>query len=301
MDRFSALQLFIRVVDCGSFTHAARELGLGQPAVSKQVAALEAHLGTSLLKRTSRGLQPTAAGQDLYAAAVRLLGDLEETESRILRGSGSPTGRVRVAIPPAMGPLYITPRLPAFLARFPHLAVELSVSERHVDLVQEGIDVALRVGALHDSSWLVRRIGSLRASTVATPEYLARQGTPAHPAELRRHALVSVRLQGALLPWKFKGQDGVFSLEPAGRITVNDSENVRAAVLAGLGIGHDSTALFEADLRAGKVVRILTDFAPDPVPIQAVCAVGRRMPQRVRVFVEFLADLCAAEPSLRLE
>lgn len=302
MDRFSALQLFVRVVDGGSFTQAARELGLGQPAVSKQVAMLEAHLGTSLLKRTSRGLHPTAAGQELYDAAVRILGDLEDAESRIVRGSVSPAGQVRVAIPPMLGQTYIIPRLPAFLAEFPQLSVELSVSERRVDLIKEGLDVALRVGVLDDSSLVVRRIGSLRTSTVATPEYLTRHGVPAHPSELlRRHALVAVRLQGALLPWKFKTKDGGLSFEPAGRLVLNDSENVRAAVLAGIGIGHDSTALFAADLRAGRVLPLLTDFAPEPVPIQAVCVAGRRVPQRLRVFIDFLAALCADEPSLRLD
>jgi DNA-binding transcriptional LysR family regulator len=300
MDRFSALQLFVRVVDSGSFTKAAREFGIGQPAVSKQIAALEARLGTALLNRTSRGLHPTAAGHQFYDLAIRVLADLDDGESRIGRGSVSPTGTIRAAIPPALGPRYIVPRLPAFLAAYPDIAVELSVSERQVDLIGEGIDVALRIGALDDSRLAVRRIGSLPTSTVATPDYLARHGTPADPAALRDHALIAVRLHGAPLAWRFKGEDGGFAFDPAGRITVNDAENVRAAVLAGLGIAHDSTALFEADLRAGTVVAILADFAPDPPPIQAVCPTGRRMPQRLRLFIDFLAEMCAAEPSLRL-
>jgi LysR family transcriptional regulator for bpeEF and oprC len=292
--------MFVRVVDCGSFTQAAGELGLGQPAVSKQVAALEARLGTTLLNRTSRGLHPTEAGRDLYDAASRLLGDLEEVESRIGRGSASPAGLVRVAIPPALGPMYIIPRLPAFLAEYPDISLELSVSERHVDLVKEGIDVALRIGSLDDSSLVARRIGSVRTSTVATPGYLAQYGVPTEVAQLHDHSLISVRLHGAFHRWKFKGQDGSVSLEPGGRIRLNDADNVRAAVLAGLGIGHDLTVLFEEELRSGRLVGILQDFAPDPIPVHAVLASGRKMPRRLRVFVAFLAEMCASEPGLRL-
>lgn len=301
MDRFASLQVFIRVVDRGSFTQAAHELGLGQPAVSKQVAALEARLGTQLLNRTSRGLHLTAAGQDFYDAAVRLLGELEEAETRVARGSTSPAGLVRVAVPPALGGMYIVPRLPAFFGRFPDVTVELSVGERRVDLVKEGFDLAFRVGRLGDSSLVARRIGSMRISTVATPGYLARHGTPADPAELRNHNLVTPLLRGATADWHFQGPEGPFSLEPSGNIRSNDAGDQRAAVLAGLGIGRGPTALFAADLRAGTVVGILDDFAPAPLPIHVVYASGRRVPGRLRVVIDFLAEICAAEPSLSLE
>jgi LysR family transcriptional regulator for bpeEF and oprC len=300
MDRFSSLQVFLRVVDRGSFTQAARELGLGQPAVSKQVAALEARLGAQLLNRSSRGLHPTAAGQDLYDSALRLLEDLDEAETRVTRGNTSPAGLVRVAVPPALAGMHVVPRLPAFFARYPDVTVELSVAERRVDLVKEGFDVAFRVGTLSDSSLVARRIGSLHAGTFASPGYLARHGTPALPADLRRHNLVTGQLQGATATWHFQGPDGPFSLEPSGNIRSNDAGDQRAAVLAGLGIGHGPAALFDADLRAGTVVNILQDFAPAPLPIHAIHASGRRIPSRLRVVTDFLAEVCAAEPSLRI-
>lgn len=300
VDRFSSLQLFVRVIERGSFTHVGRELGIGQPAVSKQIAALEARLGTQLLSRTSRGLQPTAAGQDLYESALRILGELEEAEGRIGRKNINPTGLVRLATPPALGRMYLIPRLPGFFARYPDVSIDLSVAERRVDLVRDGIDIALRVGALADSTLIARKIGDLHMTIVATPAYLTRYGSPSSPTDLRSHNLVVGQTQGATQPWKFNGPDGPFLLEPEGNIRSNDAEDQRAAVLAGLGIGYAGRAMFEADLRAGTVVPILEDFAPDPSPIHVLCASGRRMPQRFRIVIDFLAAMCADEPALRL-
>jgi LysR family transcriptional regulator for bpeEF and oprC len=300
MDRFSALQLFVRVVDTGSFTQAARESDLGQPAVSKQIAALETRFGTPLLNRTSRGLTPTVAGQDLYESAVRVLSDLDETESRIGRGSASPAGLVRFATPPALVRMFVIPRLPDFLAKFPDVSVELSVSERHVDLVRDGIDVAMRVGNLSDSGLVVRRIGSLHTCTVATPAYLAAHGTPADPDALYAHRLVMAHYQGATMPWQFKREEATWTLTPAGAISSNNADDIREAVLAGLGIAHSPLALFHADLAAGRLVRILTEFAPDPLPIHVVYASGRRVPRRVRVFTDFLTELLEAEPAFQV-
>jgi LysR family transcriptional regulator for bpeEF and oprC len=300
VDRFSSLQLFVRVVERGSFTHVGRELGIGQPAVSKQIAALEAHFGTRLLSRTPRGLQPTAAGQDLYESAIRLLGDLEETEVRIGRKSVSPAGVVRLATPPALGRMYLIPRLPAFFARYPDVSIDLSVAERRVDLVRDGIDIALRVGALADSTLLARKIGDLHMMTAATPAYLAQHGTPSTPADLRSHNLIVGQTQGATQAWKFNGPNGSFLLEPEGNIRSNDVEDQRAAVLAGLGIGYAGRAMFAADMKAGNVVAILEDYAPAPSPIHVLCVGGRRMPQRFRVVIDFLAEMCAEEPALRL-
>jgi LysR family transcriptional regulator for bpeEF and oprC len=299
MDRFSALQLFARVVELGSFTRASKELGIGQPAVSKQIAALEAHLETRLVDRTSRGLRATAAGLDLYNSTIRLLADMEETEARIRGASKGPVGLVRIATPPALGRMYIIPRLPDFIARFPEISVELSVAQRLTDLVKEGVDVALRVGSLESSSLVARRIGSIQTITVAVPGYLATHGTPTDPQDLVDHKLVTGQTDGEVLPWLFGGESGPWSMVPLGAVRSNDGEDLRAAVLAGIGITHGPSALFQADLREGRVVRILDAFTPAPVPIHAVCSSRRKMPQRVRVFVDFLAAAFAAEPSLR--
>ena len=301
MDRFSSLRLFVRVVERGSFSHVGRELGIGQPAVSKQIAALEARLGVPLFNRTSRGLNPTAAGQDFYESAIRILGDLEETELRIAQNRISPAGLVRLATPPALGRMYIIPRLPSFIQRYPNVAIDLSVSERRVDLVREGIDIALRVGTLADSSLVARKIGDLHMVVAATPAYLEQHGTPSSPAELRFHNLIVGQTQGATQAWKFKGPEGPVLLEPEGNIRSNDAEDQRAAVLAGLGIGYAGRAMFAADIKAGAIIPILENYAPDPSPIHVISAGGRQMPERFRVVIDFLAQICAEEPALRIE
>lgn len=300
MDRFSSLRLFVRVIERGSFSHVGREMGIGQPAVSKQIAALESRLGVPLLNRTSRGLSPTAAGQDLYESALRILGDLEETELRIGQNRSSPAGLVRLATPPALGRMYIIPRLPVFMRRYPNISIDLSLSERRVDLVEERIDIALRVGALADSSLIARKIGDLHMAVVATPAYLERCGTPTNPDDLRSHNLIVGQSQGATQAWKFKHADGANLLEPQGNFRSNDAEDQRAAVLAGLGIGYGGRAMFGADIDTGTVVPILQNYIPDPSPIHVISAGSRRMPERIRVVIDLLAQICAEEPTLRI-
>ncbi|EJL22927.1 LysR family transcriptional regulator [Novosphingobium sp. AP12] len=298
MDRLATFQLLIRIVELGSFTRAAQELGMGQPAVSKQVAALEGYLGARLFERTSRGLKPTAAGLDLYHASVRLLADLEETESRVRAGSSGPAGLVRVATPPVLGRMYIVPRLPDFLSQFPQITVEFSVAQRPVDLVLEGIDVALRVGPLKTSSLVVRRIGSMQMLTVATPAYLDARGIPHHPHDLSGHSLIAGQTDGAIHDWHFRDGEAAISVTPAGAVRSDDGEDLRASVLAGLGILQGPSALLRADLEAGTVVQVLDKFVPEPVPVHLVSTGGRKMPQRVRVFIDFLAATFAADPGL---
>lgn len=299
MDRFSSLQLLVRVVELGNFTRAARELGLGQPAVSKQIAGLEEHLGTRLLDRTSRGLRPTAAGLDLYNSAVRLLGDLEETEARVRQGSVGPRGIVRVATPPALGRMYIIPKLATFLEQFPGIEVEFTAGQAMVDLVKDGVDVALRVGNLASSNLIARKIGNMQMITVAAPAYLATHGIPATLTELKHHKLIAAQVDGRIVEWRFKGAEGAVSIVPDSSIRSNDGEDLRASVLAGLGILHGPGALFQADLREGRVVRILADYTADEDPIHLVSSGGRQMPHRVRLFIDFLAATFATEPALQ--
>jgi LysR family transcriptional regulator for bpeEF and oprC len=299
MDRLATLQLFVRVLELGSFTRAAGELGLGQPAVSKQIASLEARLGTRLLDRSPRGLRPTAAGLDLYSSSVRLLAELEETETRVRDGGLELTGTVRIATPPALGRMYIVPSLPAFFRLHPGITIELSVDDRRVDLVREGVDVALRVGALADSTLVARRIGSLQMITVATPGYLAEHGNPTHPRDLAGHRLITGQIAGAEVEWDFSDGGLPVSLSPAGVVRSNDGEDLRAAVLAGIGISQGPSALFRSDLQDGQVVQLLEDFVPNAVPIHAVSSDGRKMTQRARVFVDHLAATFEGEPSLR--
>lgn len=298
MDRLDALQLFVRVVDAGSLTKAAGALGVGQPAVSKQIAALEQRLGAQLLNRSARGLSLTAAGQEYYESALRLLQDFEDAEARVGRKQAAPSGLVRVATSASLAALL--PRMHGFLERHPDVSLNFDVSERFVSLVEDGIDVAIRIGHLSDSSLIARRIGSMTPATVATPAYLAKHGEPKTPADLAHHDCIGFVYRGALRDWTFQGPAGAIALTPNAKIRSNDAAHIRAAVLAGFGIGHNIGQLYAPELASGALKQILVDHAPHPLPVHAVTPGGRRIPSRVRVFVDFLAELFAADPHLRI-
>jgi LysR family transcriptional regulator for bpeEF and oprC len=300
MDRLDAIGLFVRVVDSGSFSAVARTLGVGQPAVSKQIAALESHLGAQLLQRTSRNLTLTEAGRDFYESAVRIVGDVEAAESRVGRGAIAPSGLVRASVAPVFGRLYIVPRLREFFARYPEMAVELVVADRVVNLVEDGIDFGLHNGELSDSSLIARKIAQTPVVTVATPAYLAAHGEPTTPTELERHACVIYAPQGAPRIWGFAGRFGPVTRQPKGAFRTNDAEQIRAAVLADLGLAHAPGWLFASEIASGAVRPVLTEFEPAKLSISAVRPGGRFLASRVRVFIDFLADIFAQEPSLAL-
>nr|WP_280141575.1 LysR family transcriptional regulator [Methylobacterium sp. Leaf361] len=294
------MRTFVRVVESGSFSQAARDLNVSQPTVSKQLAALEAHLGTQLLARNSRTLAVTPAGQDYYEDTLRILQDLDFAEERVAAGQSAPSGLVRVTLSPAFGRMLVIPRLAAFRETFPDVSVEMEVSGRHVDLIEEGMDVAIRIGRLSDSALVARRIGDMRMITLASASYLARHGTPRTLDELPHHQRIGYVYQGNIVGWGFDVDGRQVTVDGGGAFRTNDAEHVRGAVLAGLGIAHHASWLFTDVLASGEVVRILDDYAPPAFPIHAVTAAGRRMPSRVRHFIEFLAAICAEEPELRV-
>jgi LysR family transcriptional regulator for bpeEF and oprC len=300
MDRMDAISLFVRVVDGGSFSAVARTLGVGQPAVSKQIAALEAHLGAQLLQRTSRSLTLTEAGRDFYESGVRLLGDLEAAESRVGRGRIAPSGLVRATVVPVFGRLYVVPRLHEFFVRYRDVAVELVVADRLMNLVEEGIDLGVHNGELSDSSLVASKIAQTPVVTVATPAYLEAHGEPAIPAELERHSCIIYAPQGAPRIWGFHGRFGPITHQPKGAFRTNDAEQIRTAVLADLGIAHTPGWLFASEIGSGAVRPILTDYEPARLAISAVRPGGRFLASKVRVFIDFLAEIFAEEPSLAL-
>ncbi|MFD2249369.1 LysR family transcriptional regulator for bpeEF and oprC [Pseudochelatococcus lubricantis] len=296
----AALQFFVRVVESGSFSQAARELGVGQPAVSKQIAALEQRLKAQLLNRTSRRLRLTPAGVDFYEAAIRILGELDDAESRAANAHEQPNGTVRVATPPLLTGMMIVPTLPEFFLRFPSVTVEFVVSERYADLVQEGLDLAIRIGKLDSSGLLARRVGSMQVATIASPKYLARHGVPLKPSDLDAHHLLANRYLGAISNWHFKNSEREIVTPASGRFSCNNPADTHAAVLAGLGIVQSARALFEAELRSGDVVELLGDFTPEPIPIHAIYG-SARVPQRVRVVSDFITQCLDRHASLRLQ
>lgn len=300
MDRMAAISLFVRVVDSGSFTAVARALGVGQPAVSKQVAALEEHLGAQLLQRTSRSLTLTEAGRDFYESGVRLLGELEAAESRVGRGAIAPSGLVRANVTPVFGRLYIVPRLRDFFARYPGVSVELVVTDHLVNLVEQAVDVGVHNGELSDSSLVTRKIAQTRIVTVATPAYLAALGEPQTPDDLERHACVIYAPNGAPRVWGFAGRFGPLGHQPKGAFRTNDAEQIRAAVLGDMGLAHAPGWLFASEIASGAVRPVLVDYEPTKLSISAVRPGGKFLASKVRVFIDFLAEIFAEEPSLAL-
>lgn len=288
MDRLDAIRLFVRLVECGSFSAVGREEGIGQPTVSKQISALEQYLGAQLVLRTSRQVVITAAGQAFYESAKRWMEDFDSLESSVGTRQQSPQGLVRLTTAPAYGRLCVTPLLPEFFRHYPHVALELSVSERQVDLVGEGLDLAIRHGPLIDSSLTARKLSETESLLVASPGYIAAKGRPARLADLDEHTGVVFARNHERRPWRFKvGRETVHRV-PRGSFVTGDAEQVRAAVLHGLGIAQAPRWLFGAEIDTGQVEVLLPEFQPERMATHLVYPAGRRVPTRVRVVIDYL-------------
>ena len=298
MDRLEAIRLFVRVAESGSFSAVAREANIGQPAVSKQVAALEQHLGAQLMHRTSRSLTLTEAGQAFYEAGVKLLSDLEAAESLVGAGQSRPSGLLRVSLSAGFGRMQIVPLIPAFHARYPDVQVETLVSDRFVDLVEDGVDLAIRIGELADSALVARKIAVTQRVTVASPAYLDAHGSPAGPHDLDRHACIGFGFQRQVRPWSFRvGEDRVEHW-PKGILRTNDAEHVRMAALMALGLAQAPRWLFSSDLAKGRLVEVLAAWPGERTPIHALHPDGRRPPGKLRAFVDFLVAAFERDPEL---
>jgi LysR family transcriptional regulator for bpeEF and oprC len=299
MDRLETIRMFVRVVENGNFSAVARELGIGQPTVSKQIAALEAHLGAQLLMRTSRSLTLTDAGRDFFESASKVIAELEAAESRIGRGIRSPSGRVRVSVAPGFGALYIAPRLPELYRRYPDVSIEVLTSDRTVNLVEDGIDVGIRNGELSESSLVARKIGTSPVVVVGSRAYIEDHGEPAKPSDVEGHRCIVFSSQTGPRPWLFSGRTGAVSHLPDARFRTNDGEQIRAAVLAGVGLAQVPHWLCARDLEAGSVLRVLRKYEPEPLLISAVRPANRRLATKVSVFIDFLAESFAAKRDAR--
>ena len=286
MDRLTALEIFVRVVDAGSFSAVARRQRIGQPAVSKAVVQLEEWLGVSLLMRSTRSVVPTEAGRIFYERAKRTL---EEADEAVLAARGSASGlsgKLRVSTSICFGRLDIIPNLSAFLAEHPDLDIELILDDRNVDLVNEGIDVALRMGAMPDSNMTTRRIAEGRRLVVATPAYLQRHGTPASPGDLINHQAVVYTRGGE--SWTFRKANAEVTVVLQGRLKVTQAEGLREAVICDMGLTVASEWLFSSELRSGKVVAVLQDWALPTTLLSAVYPTGRLASTKARAFVSFV-------------
>jgi LysR family transcriptional regulator for bpeEF and oprC len=287
MDRLDAMQAFVRVIEKGSFSAVAKERGIGQPAVSKQISALEEELGTELIYRTSRSIALTEAGRDFYESALRIIDDFENATSRIGRGQTAPKGLIRVTVPPTFARLHLVSKLPSFFAAYPDMAVEMSTSESPTTIIEDGFDLAIHSGDLPDSTLVARRLGQTMTVLVATPQYLARYGAPESPEDLNRFRSVVFVKRGSVQPWSFGSGQAAKRVIPTGVFRTDDIEQMRMGVLEHLGIAQAQAWLFAAELREGTVVRLLTPLERT-VPILAVRPASRRMSAKVRIFIEHL-------------
>jgi DNA-binding transcriptional LysR family regulator len=292
MDRLAAMEAFVLVVDSGSFSAAARRLDVGQPAVSKLVAQLEDRLGVKLLVRTTHGLTATEAGLNYYERARRSLQEAEEAELAA-RGTGSGlSGRLRVTAAVTFARIHLMPRLPEFLARHPDLEVDILLDDRNIDLVQEGIDVALRMGRrLADSSLTARRIASGRHAVLGTPAYFARAGEPAAPADLAAHEAVIYAVGGAGALWTFRRNGAELEVTLRGRLRVSAAEGVRAAVLVDAGLSIVSEWMFAPEIADGTVKTVLADWELPPIDLWAVFPAGRSATTKARTFASFVEEM----------
>jgi DNA-binding transcriptional LysR family regulator len=299
MDLLAAMRLFQRVVETGGFSEVARQTGNTQPTVSRTIAALEAHLGVRLLNRSSRAMSLTDDGQQFYAQAGRALEAVAEAEGSVGRRRGKPTGLLRLGASVAFGRLHLAPRLPRFLDRFPEVEVELVMNDAFVDLVGEGIDLAIRVGDLVDPALIARRIGTTRRVTVASASYLENRGVPTSPVDLTRHDCVIYTRLATGNRWHFAGPDGPIMVDVRGRFRADNSEAVREAVISGAGVAVIPVWMFTGEIEAGRVRIILDAFEPKQLPIHAVYPSRRQLSAKVREMIDFLADEFANLPLLR--
>src|ERR1700746_349724 len=281
------MQMFVRVIEKGRFSSVAQERGIGQPAVSKQISALEDELGTDLIHRTSRSIALTEAGRDFYESTLHILDDVENATSRIGRGQTAPKGLIRVTVPPTFARLHMVSKLPAFFAAYPDMAVEMAASESPATIIEDGFDLAIHSGDLPDSTLGARRFAQTMIILVATPQYLARYGAPGSPDDLNHFRSVVFIEHGAVQPWSFASGHDVKRVIPTGVFRTSDIEQMRMGVLEHLGIAQAPAWLFAAELREGTVVRLLTHFERT-VPILAVRPASRRLSGKGRLFIEHL-------------
>jgi DNA-binding transcriptional LysR family regulator len=291
MDRLAAMKNFVRVVDAGSFSNAAKQLRIGQPGVSKSVAQLEGHLGVRLLMRSTHGLSPTEAGRNFYDRAKRSIEEADEAE-RAARGAAvSLFGRVRIGAESIFARLHLMPRLPTLLAQHPALDVDVVLSDGDIDLIEAGIDVALRTGPLRDSVLTARKIAQCSTRVVGTPAFFAENGLPQTPTDLVAfqaviHDIYERRLGGPT--WIFRQGTAETSITLAGRVHVTAAEGVREAVFAGLGLAIAPEWMFAPELKSGSVVSVLDDWSLPDVDLWAVFPTGRKASAKARAFTGFM-------------
>ncbi len=297
MDSLSDIAVFVQVVDSGSFTAAAEKLELSKSVVSKYVTRLENRLGAQLLNRTTRRLSLTEVGHTFYARSQRGLQELEAAKAEVSCMQDAPRGTLRLNAPMSFGILHIAPMLPDFLAAYPDLSVDMNLDDRQVDLIAEGFDVAIRIAELPDSSLVARRLAPCHHVVCAAPEYLARHGVPRTPEDLRAHNAITYKYQESSAEWRFVSSAGKFiSVPVVSAIQMNNSLALREVLLQGGGITLTPTFVVGADIKAGKLQSVLSNYQNLEVSIYIVYPQRRHLSPKVRAFIDFMIDRIAETP-----
>ncbi len=290
MDRIDALRAFVRVMEGGSFSAAARELAIGQPAVSKRIALLERELGVQLFLRTTRRLRPTPEAERVYDLARQILGSFEEARARVTEAVPRPSGLLRVSLPSSFGRRFLMPVVAAFVRDYPEVQVDLRFSERFVNLVEEGVELAVRIGSLESSSLVARRLGTMRRHLVASPTYLHGRPAPRTPADLAaHHCIVYSRLSPAD-EWTFESEHGRHVAKVAGPVMVDDADAMQDAVLRHLGIAILPEWNAAEGLARGALEPVLPDYSVASLPLHAVWPEQQWMSLRARCFLDMLVQ-----------
>ncbi|WP_295464212.1 LysR family transcriptional regulator [uncultured Pseudomonas sp.] len=294
MDTLRSLQAFVKIVELGSLTAAAERLELSRSALTKHLAALERHYGTRLLQRTTRTLSLTEAGRTLHEGIVPLLGDLQALEHRLQEGHERPRGRLRVSAPLTFGVRHLAPLVSSFLHEYPDLAIDLELSDRQVRLVEEGFDLALRIGDLSDSSLVAQPLGAVELHVCAAPTYLQRHGRPDHPSELGQHRCLLYSYASDGDTWQFQRGEEHLQVKVAGHLRANNGSVLHRAALDGHGIIRQPDFLVNEDIASGRLERLFLAWHTQAIAIHAVYPHRRLVPAKVRVFIAWLQRHLAA-------
>jgi len=298
MDRLVSMQAFTRVVDIGSFARAAESMDLPKATLTRLIQNLETHLGVKLLHRTTRRISVTTDGAAYYERCVRILADAEEAEQSLTHQNNTPRGTLAVDTSAGLAQMVLIPGLHEFFAAYPELKMELTINGKPIDLLKEGVDVVLRVGDPVDETMVARRIGQLRLGFYGSPLYLNRQGTPTQPSDLAQHRAVNYlsNRTGREMPWPMGQGDKRTELLLPSAISTNDADAYLACALEGHGLARISRMMAQPYVESGRLVEVLTDWPTDSLPVSAMYPQNRHLSAKVRVFVNWAADLFARHP-----
>jgi LysR family transcriptional regulator for bpeEF and oprC len=302
MNKLQAMQVFVRVVETGGMTRAAESLQMPKATATTLIQQLEAALGVKLLNRTTRSVSVTTDGAAYYQRCVAILAQVQETEESLTQRHATPEGRLRVDVPTLMARLVIVPALSSFFARYPDIDLQLACSERRADLIEEGIDCAVWSGELEDSTLIARRVGQLYFGTCASPAYLAAHGQPRHPDELTAHRCINhfSPRTGKIFDWVFAKNGVRIQTSLRGAIALDDENSYVAAAEAGLGVAQIPAFVLKEAMERGSLELLLGDWFPEPAPLNIVYPENRHLSSKIRVFVDWVAELFSEHDGIQL-